>query len=123
LLASLDELFPDVFCREDVSSVWAGFRTLSMDRVPLVGAIPDKEFFEKEYADICHGRMNKDYLPAHYLDGLYISAAHGSRGFTTCLLSAQIIAAAIEGEPAPVSKRVLDYLGPSRFIVNNLKRR
>jgi tRNA 5-methylaminomethyl-2-thiouridine biosynthesis bifunctional protein len=122
LLASLDEFCPDMFSEKDISNVWVGFRTMSKDRVPLVGAVADIEFFAQEYADICHGRVNKNYLPAHYLGGLYISAAHGSRGFTTSLLSAQIIAALIESEPPPVSKRVLDYLNPSRFIINDLKR-
>ena len=105
------------------SGAWVGFRTMSKDRKPIVGAIPDEDFFNKEYADIRHGKVNKNYQPAHYLKGLYISAAHGSRGFTSSFLCAEIIACQIEGESAPTSRRVLDYLNPSRFIVNDLKRR
>ena len=96
---------------------------MSKDRVPIVGAIADETFFNEEYVDICHGKVNRNYQPAHYLPGLYLSSAHGSRGFTSSFLCAEIIASLIAGEPAPVSRRVLDYLSPSRFMVNNLKRR
>ena len=123
LTESLNEIYPATFKEDDYRDAWVGFRTTSQDRVPVVGAIPDEAFFNGEYADICHGRVNKDYLPAAYLKGLYISAAHGSRGFTSSFLCAEIIASQITGEPSPVSKNVMDHLSPSRFIVNELKRR
>ncbi len=123
LLSSLRNIYPDIFQQDDYHDAWVGFRAMSKDRVPIVGAVPDESFFDKEYADISHGNTIKVYQPAAYLDGLYISAAHGSRGFTSSFLSAEVIAAQIVGEPVPVSKDVLNYLHPSRFIVNNLKRR
>jgi tRNA 5-methylaminomethyl-2-thiouridine biosynthesis bifunctional protein len=121
LIESLNNLYPDIFKEDDYCDAWVGFRTMSKDRVPIVGAIPDEVFFNDEYADICHGKVNKNYQPAQYLKGLYVSAAHGSRGFTSSFLSAEIIVSLIEGEPVPTSRRVLNYLNPSRFIVNNLK--
>jgi len=123
LIESLDEIYPDIFTEDDCSETWVGFRTTSKDRAPIVGAVPDELFFNKEYADIRHGRTKKIYRPASYLNGLYISAAHGSRGFTSSFISAEIVASQITGEPLPVNKKLLDYLNPSRFIVNNLKRR
>ena len=123
LLASLNKYYPDNFTENDICDTWVGFRTMSKDRVPIVGAVPDEAFFDKEYADICHGNTTKTYQSANYLNGLYISAAHGSRGFTSSFLSAEIVASFINNDPSPVSKRVLDYLSPSRFIVNRLKRR
>ena len=122
LLDSLAECHPGVFEDSDLCDSWVGFRTVAKDRVPLVGAVPDIKFFKEQYADIRHGSTSRNYLPARHLDGLYISAAHGSRGFTSSFLSAEIIAAQLAGEPSPVNKKVLDYLSPSRFIVNNLKR-
>ncbi len=123
LLESLNKYYPGNFTEDDICETWVGFRTMSKDRVPIVGAVPDESFFAKEYADIRHGNSTKTYPPASYLNGLYISAAHGSRGFTSSFLSAEIVASLINSEPSPVSKRVLDYLSPSRFIVNSLKRR
>ena len=122
LVTILDSFYPGVFAAKDVVSSWAGFRLMARDRVPIVGAVPDRAFFEREYADIRHGNNQKDYAGARYLDGLYVSLAHGSRGFTSSLLSAEIIAAQVEAEPLPVSDAVMAYLSPSRFIVNHLKR-
>jgi tRNA 5-methylaminomethyl-2-thiouridine biosynthesis bifunctional protein len=121
LLNILNGFYPDVFDNEDVVSSWAGFRLMTKDRVPVVGAVPDSAFFKQEYEDIRHGNNQKGYAAARYMDGLYVSLAHGSRGFTSSLLSAEIIAAQVEAEPLPVSDDVMAYLSPSRFIVNNLK--
>ena len=122
LLTILNGFYPDTFDNEDVVSSWAGFRLMTEDRVPIVGAVPDRAFFKQEYEDIRHGNNQKGYAAARYMDGLYVSLAHGSRGFTSSLLSAEIIASQIEAEPLPVSDDVMAYLSPSRFIVNNLKR-
>ena len=122
LLQSLDKIYPDGFTLDDVTESWVGFRCMAKDRVPVVGALPDVAFFSKNYSDINHGKRNKSYPAAQYQPGLYITAAHGSRGFTSSFLSAEIIASQISGEPSPVNKDTLDYLSPSRFIVNKLKR-
>lgn len=123
LFESVNSLYPGVFEAENYKRAWVGFRAMSKDRVPVVGAVPDFEFFNNEYADIKNGDIKKRYQPAKNLKGLYVSVAHGSRGFTSCFLSAEIIASQLLGEPSVVSKKVLDYLNPSRFIVNDLKRR
>ena len=123
LFESVKAIFPGLFKEDDCCDAWAGLRSMSKDRAPLIGAVPDEACFHEEYADICHGKGNKSYQPARYLDGLYISAAHGSRGFTSSFISAEIIAAQIAGEPLPVRKNVMDHINPSRFIVNDLKRR
>ena len=102
---------------------WVGFRCKSKDRVPVVGPVPDVDFYEKEYHDICHGIKNKQYPSAQSIRGLFLSLAHGSRGFTSSFLSAEILASQIVGEPSPVSSSMRDYLTPSRFIVNDMKRR
>lgn len=117
------EVVDNVFRQLDHVDAWVGFRAMSKDRVPIVGAVPDADFFNAEYEDICHGNVVKSYLPAQYMTGLYVTSAHGSRGFTTSFLSAEIIASQIQGEPAPVAKSIVDYLSPSRFIVNECKRR
>ena len=123
LVTAINRIQPAVFDMEDYCDAWVGFRSMSKDRCPIVGLLPDEDFFKQAYADICHGNNNKQYPLAQYHKGLYVSAAHGSRGFTSCFLSAEIIAAQVTGEPMPVSKRLVDYLSPSRFMVNNFKRR
>lgn len=122
LIKTFDKLCPGMFNLNSISTSWVGVRAMSKDRAAIVGAIPNQQFFRSEYSDLRHGRNNKAYLPAEHTKGLYVSLAHGSRGFTSSFLSAEIIAAQIEGEPMPVNKLVTNYLNPSRFVVNNLKR-
>jgi tRNA 5-methylaminomethyl-2-thiouridine biosynthesis bifunctional protein len=123
LLDAINKTVPGMLKQSDYCDAWVGFRAMSKDRVPIVGAVPDEKFYTKEYADIHHGDAKKTYQPACYLGGLFVSAAHGSRGFTSSFFSAELIAAQIEGTPVPVSKTVMDYLSPSRFIVDDLKHR
>ncbi len=109
----------------DPTSELAGrvaFRAVSKDRVPVVGCVPDEAAFKQQYAGLHHGRRSKLYPPGIYLPGLYVSAAHGSRGLCSCFISAEIIAAMIAAEPAPVEKDLLDFLNPARFIIRTLKR-
>lgn len=121
LFDSINENFSGLIRQEDYCESWAGFRAMAKDRVPIVGAMPDEKYFNEEYADINHGSTKKNYQPASYLSGLYVTAAHGSRGFTSSFISAEIIAAQLHAVPAPVRKKVMDYISPSRFIVNDLK--
>jgi tRNA 5-methylaminomethyl-2-thiouridine biosynthesis bifunctional protein len=44
-----------------------------------------------------------------------VSTAHGARGLISPPLCGEIIAAVLEGEPAPVSARLLAALDPARF--------
>lgn len=66
-----------------------GTRTSTPDRMPLVG---------------------------HIAEHTYISLGHGSRGLTTCLLSARHIAALITGRPAPLSTTVARAIAPQRYL-------
>ena len=99
-----------------------GFRAVSDDRMPIVGPVPDVEWFENEYHDLRYGRPAQGYANARYLPGLFMTAAHGSRGMTSCFMSAELLAAQIEGSPNPLEKAVVDALNPARFIIRRLKR-
>ncbi len=121
-LRRLQGFMPDVFSLPEALNGRAGFRAVSADRVPLVGAVPDYEVFQRLYKDLHLGRRPSSYVEAECLPGLYITAGHGSRGLSSCLFSADILACMIDGSPLPVGKRVLDYLNPARFIVRQLRR-
>ena len=97
-------------------------RAVSKDRVPIVGCVPDRDVFEQDYQDLHHGKPARRYPKGRYLPGLYLSTAHGSRGLSSCFISAELIAALVCGEPTPVDKAIVDYLNPARFIIRQLKR-
>jgi tRNA 5-methylaminomethyl-2-thiouridine biosynthesis bifunctional protein len=68
---------------------WAGVRCASTDRRPLVGEVAE---------------------------GLWVSAAMGSRGLTFAALCAELIAARLHGEPAPLEAKLAQALDVRRQL-------
>jgi tRNA 5-methylaminomethyl-2-thiouridine biosynthesis bifunctional protein len=83
-------------------SQMVAFRGSSFDRVPYIGPVPDP-------------------LSREPLDGLYITAGHGSRGMISCPFGAQILLSQISNSPAPIEKELLDAVAPARYL-SSLKR-
>jgi tRNA 5-methylaminomethyl-2-thiouridine biosynthesis bifunctional protein len=69
----------------------AALRCGSPDYLPLVGAVDEP------------------------LPGLTMSAAHGSRGLISAPLAGEVLACALEDEPAPLPADLVRALRPSRF--------
>lgn len=114
--------FPETFKSPTTVEGYVGFRAVSDDRLPVVGAVPDIAGFNQDYSDLKDGKPESNYPNARYLPGLYVSAAHGSRGITSSFLSAEIIAADVAGGLMPVATEISNRLCPARFIVRRLKR-
>lgn len=55
-----------------------------------------------------------------WVTGLYINAAHGSKGFTTAPLCAEVIACMTCHEPLPVSAAIAGLLNPNRFLLKQM---
>lgn len=117
-LARLGDLIPG--CPQ-VDPLWCGqgrvgFRTLSADRLPVVGALADgggcgaDAFFER-LADI----------PRH--EGLYGFLGLGSRGVLWSGLGAECLAAQITGEPLPFEQDLAEALDPARWILRGMRER
>lgn len=98
----------------------ASLRAMVPDRRPVIGAAPDVEAFNEDYADLKHGRV-KEYPQGKYLEGLYISTGHGSRGLVSCPLAGEILAAMIENEPVILPENIMNILSPARFIIKKLQ--
>lgn len=105
-------------------SEWDGrsaLRCRSPDYLPLVGPVAARDDFLECYAGLRDGKV-MDYPGLPVLPGLYVTVAHGSKGFSHAALAAEILAAEINGEPAPVSRAVLEALHPMRFRARELRR-
>lgn len=128
-LRTLAEVEPDVAAAlqqsqtNNIRGAKAGLRCHSDDNLPLVGPVPDKNFYQSAYADLRKGRLNKDYPIAQVYPGLYINTGHGSKGVTGSPLAAEILAAYINAEPQPVPEKLRCALHPARFLIRNLKRK
>ncbi|MCW8923552.1 MAG: bifunctional tRNA (5-methylaminomethyl-2-thiouridine)(34)-methyltransferase MnmD/FAD-dependent 5-carboxymethylaminomethyl-2-thiouridine(34) oxidoreductase MnmC [Gammaproteobacteria bacterium] len=121
-MAHIEQCLPGIYKKPERLSGRVGFRPVSDDMTPVVGAMPDKVAFSEDYKELHHGRPRTEYPQARHLSGLYVNAGHGSRGICSSFLSAEILVAMIVNEPLPVSKEVADYLNPARFLMRKLKR-
>ena len=100
-----------------VLSQWAGVRGVARDRMPIIGPCADRTQFARQYSETVKGDARRRYPPAAYRQGLYLSQAHGSRGFTTAYLAAEIIASGICAEPIPVGVDVLQRISTNRMLI------
>ncbi|MDH5571243.1 MAG: bifunctional tRNA (5-methylaminomethyl-2-thiouridine)(34)-methyltransferase MnmD/FAD-dependent 5-carboxymethylaminomethyl-2-thiouridine(34) oxidoreductase MnmC [Gammaproteobacteria bacterium] len=107
---------------EDIITGRAAIRAIARDRMPLVGAIANSEFFTAHYVDLHKGKEASRYPLAQHLNGLYVNVGHGARGLTSSFLSAEIIASQLNNEPQCVTDRVLHALNPVRFIIRDFKK-
>lgn len=122
--ALLAEALPELAGMLPPPGEWQGrtaLRCQSPDYLPLVGPVADRARFLDAYAGLRDGKV-MDYPELPVLPGLYVNVAHGSKGFSHAALAAELLAAEINGEPAPVSRAVLDALHPMRFRAREIRR-
>lgn len=91
-----------------------GFRCVTPDRFPLVGALPD-------YAQSgsIRGSRLRD-VPR--LPGLYGLLGYGSRGLIWAPFAAELLAAYLDGEPLPIGRELAAALDPARFLLKEHRR-
>jgi tRNA 5-methylaminomethyl-2-thiouridine biosynthesis bifunctional protein len=99
-----------------------GYRCASPDYLPLVGPVPDKSSFMKNYAALRKNAKQAIACTGDFVNGLYLSTGHGSRGLTSTPLAAEVLASLICGEPLPLSRELYRAISPARFLIRELKR-
>jgi tRNA 5-methylaminomethyl-2-thiouridine biosynthesis bifunctional protein len=95
-----------------------GFRAVTRDRLPLVGALPALQAWDSDEVRL-HGVHAVD-VPR--IDGLYACGGLASRGLAWGALCGETIACLIEGEPLPLEADLLDAIDPARFLISELRR-
>jgi tRNA 5-methylaminomethyl-2-thiouridine biosynthesis bifunctional protein len=110
-LERLELLLPGSAARLDPARLagTVGFRCVTPDRLPLVGAAPDLEAPRP--------------APVPRLEGLYGAFGYASRGLTWSALGGELIASLVEGEPLPVEGDLADAIDPARFLLRRARRR
>ncbi len=112
-LQRLAQVLPQVVLPADAQlDGRVGFRCVSPDRLPLVGALPDAD------APIAGSRLRD--VPR--LPGLHALLAYGSRGLIWAPFAAELLAATLEGEPLPIERELADALDPARFALKTWRR-
>ncbi|SOY85539.1 bifunctional tRNA (5-methylaminomethyl-2-thiouridine)(34)-methyltransferase MnmD/FAD-dependent 5-carboxymethylaminomethyl-2-thiouridine(34) oxidoreductase MnmC [Cupriavidus taiwanensis] len=100
----------------DVSG-YVGVRTVTHNRLPLIGQVPDVAAAVAQAASL-RGAHLRD-LPR--LPGLYAALAYASRGLTWAALGAELLASQIEGEPLPLEADLADAVDPARLLLRALR--
>lgn len=88
-----------------------GFRPMSPDRLPIVGAVPDA------MAATPNTRLHN--IPRQ--PGLWCVQGFGARGIVWSALMADLLLSQIEGEPLPLERDLVDALDPGRFMIRNAR--
>lgn len=99
-----------------------GVRCASPDYLPLAGPVPDVAAFTAQYAALRRNAKRAIGEPGAYVPGLFLSAAHGSRGLTSTPLLAELLASQICAEAPPLSRELARAVAPARFIIRDLGR-
>ena len=91
---------------------WAEVRCASLDRLPMVGALPA--------LGVIQPSTSLDTVPR--VAGLWTVSALGSRGLTLTMLAAQLLVARLSGGPLPMTKRHAAALDPARFALKHARK-
>lgn len=92
---------------------WAEVRCASLDRLPLVGALPAPGPLPPS--------TRLDQVPR--VPGLWTVSALGSRGLTLAMLAAHLLVARMLHQPLPVSRRHAQAMDPARFALKQARKR
>ena len=115
-LAHLERLLPGAGDHLDPTRLKGkvGFRPASLDRLPLVGALPSGDSPDDKPPTLLRhlGRW----------PGLHGVLGYGSRGLVWAPLMAELLACQLEGEPLPLESDLLEALDPGRFLLRASKR-
>ena len=101
----------------------AAIRCTTPDYLPVAGRVPIASQYIKDFAQLPNytkAARAAIHKPVSYYPGLYVNAAHGSRGCCSIPLCAELIANMINQAPLSLSRKLLPYLSAERFIMKDL---
>ena len=101
----------------------AAIRCTTPDYLPVAGRVPIASQYIKDFAwlrNYTKAARAAIHKPVSYYPGLYVNAAHGSRGCCSIPLCAELIANMINQVPLNLSRNLLPYLSAERFIMKDL---
>ena len=90
-------------------------RCTAMDYWPMAGRLLDAVKLKS-----APPRANANVNSLPWINGLYMNIAHGSKGFTTAPLCAELIACMVGGQALPVHDQIAGMLNPGRFQLKQM---
>ena len=102
---------------------WAQVRCASLDRLPLVGAVPDIEaLHHQQWANAGSRRHRLTLAQMPRTQGLYTLSALGSRGITLAHSMGTLLGSLMEGETPSMEADLVQALDPARFAWRQSRR-
>lgn len=99
-----------------------GFRYCSVDRLPIVGPVPNTNEYLKTYQWLWKGTPEHKFPSSEHWPGLYVNIAHGARGITSSFLSASLITEYLSNAEFSLTNRLIQAVHPARFLIKELKK-
>lgn len=97
-----------------------GFRSLTADRMPMIGQLADARLIGKQSDNRSSHWERLSDIPR--LPGLFTCLGMGSRGVVWSGMAGEILASLIEGEPSPIEGDLFDAIDPARAILREARR-
>jgi len=101
----------------------AAYRCTTPDYLPIAGPAPKYANFLEDYQLLRKNAKSSIPRAGNYWPGLYLNIGHGSRGLTYAALTAELLAAQIDGTTPPLPRHLIQALSPARFIIRDLIRK
>ncbi len=101
--------------RNNIVNGRASYRCTTSDYFPLVGELLDSVALKSLPP---RPTATSDSLP--WIQGLYMNVAHGSKGFTSAPLCAELLACLICNEALPITSELAGLLNPNRFLLREI---
>lgn len=99
---------------------FTGVRCTTLDRLPIVGPVPDADAALMTYHDIHHGRNASQYPAPSFHSGLAVIGGLGSRGIALAPYLAELFTDWLTGGSTLQEQNRL--VSPIRFLIRDLKR-
>ena len=111
-LARLDFMLPGYARTADLAAIGGrvGFRPLSPDRLPMIGAVADAAASDG-------ARPSTALADLPRLPGLYLINGFGARGIVWSALAGELLACLITGAPLPLADDLARAVDPGRFLL------
>ncbi|WP_300335159.1 FAD-dependent 5-carboxymethylaminomethyl-2-thiouridine(34) oxidoreductase MnmC [Accumulibacter sp.] len=93
-----------------------GFRPLSPDRLPMIGAVADATAVDPD-------RPARPLAEMPRLAGLYVINGFGARGIVWSALAGELLACLVAGETPPLADDLVNAVDPGRFLLRGRNRR
>jgi tRNA 5-methylaminomethyl-2-thiouridine biosynthesis bifunctional protein len=100
---------------KNISNGRVSYRCSTQDYFPLIGNVLDSSKLKS-----APPRPNASSEALPRIAGLYLNVAHGSKGFSSAPLCAELLACMIFNEALPINFELAGLLNPNRFLLREM---